>query len=216
MVNVFSRSTRQTVARTWCGHARTALLVEGYGEISGVAADVAAAASGHEFRERMLFTHRGLSGPAILQISSYWEPGTSVRIDLLPRVDILAEQIARRGERTETKTIVAAHLPKRLTDLWFKRNVQSRPVATASDRELERLAGALHNWEILPRGIEGYEKAEVTAGGVDTDDLSAKTLEVRAVRGLHFIGEVVDVTGHLGGFNFQWAWASGHAAGKAL
>ncbi|MSV27629.1 MAG: NAD(P)/FAD-dependent oxidoreductase [Bryobacterales bacterium] len=199
-----------------CRPALTPLLVEGCAEISGVSADVAAAAGGQEFRERMLFTHRGLSGPAILQISSYWEPGTSVRIDLLPRVDILAELIARRGERTETKTIVAAHLPKRLTDLWFERNVQSRPVAKASDRELERLAGALHGWEVLPRGIEGYEKAEVTAGGVDTDDLSARTFEARAVRGLHFIGEVLDVTGHLGGFNFQWAWASGNAAGESL
>ena len=199
-----------------CRPALTPLLVEGYREICGVATDVAAAAGGHEFRERMLFTHQGLSGPAILQVSSYWKPGTSVRIDLLPRVDIMAELVARRGERTETKTIVAAHLPRRLADLWFERNVQSRPVVTASDRELERLARALHGWEILPRGVAGYEKAEVTAGGVDTDELSAKTLGVRAVSGLYFIGEVVDVTGHLGGFNFQWAWASGHAAGESL
>ncbi len=199
-----------------CRPALTPLLVSGYAEISGVSAEVVAAAGDREFRERMLFTHRGLSGPAILQVSSYWEPGAVVRIDLLPEVEILAELIARRSERTETKTIVAAHLPRRLADLWFERNAVSKPVTTASDRELERLAEGLHNWEILPRGVEGYEKAEVTAGGVDTDELSARTFESKAAPGLYFIGEVVDVTGHLGGFNFQWAWASGHAAGESL
>jgi predicted Rossmann fold flavoprotein len=199
-----------------CRPALTPLTVPGFESISGVSASVAVSAANREFRARMLFTHRGLSGPAILQISSYWKPGMALRIDLLPEVDILAEFLRRRGERTGTKAIVAEHIPRRLADLWFERNAKSTPVAAASGDELARLAAALHAWEVLPRGVEGYEKAEVTAGGVSTDDLSSRTFESRTVPGLYFIGEVVDVTGHLGGFNFQWAWASGHAAGESL
>ena len=162
----------------------------------------------------MLFTHRGLSGPAILQASSYWQTGGAVDIDLLPGVDILEELMARRGagETTAPKTVVARHLPNRLADRWFdaRRAEYSRP---PSNETLAAIADRLHRWSVRPSGTEGFAKAEVTAGGVDTRALSSKSMEARDVPGLYFIGEVVDVTGHLGGFNFQWAWASAAAAG---
>jgi predicted Rossmann fold flavoprotein len=152
---------------------------ERYCDLSGVSAEVVArAASGPAFREKMLITHRGLSGPAILQISSYWKPGETIELDLQPDPDV--------------------YLPKRLAARWAQWNA----------------ADTLHNWSIKPNGTEGYAKAEVTGGGVDTDELSSRTFEARKVPGLYFIGEVVDVTGHLGGFNFQWAWSSGYCAGQ--
>jgi len=161
----------------------------------------------------MLFTHRGLSGPAILQISSYWEPGLALEIDLLPGVDLIRLLSERRaaGDRSELRTILSAALPKRLAALWL---AASRPAAALSDREIQAISQSLHCWRITPDGTEGYEKAEVTAGGVDTTELSSKTFEAGRVPGLYFVGEVLDVTGHLGGFNFQWAWASGYAAGQ--
>jgi predicted Rossmann fold flavoprotein len=177
---------------------------------------VTACASGPAFREKLLFTHRGLSGPAILQVSSYWRHGESVAIDLLPGVDFAATLAASRaaGARTEVRTVLARYLPKRLADCWCQRI--SKSVIALSDREVAAMAADLHAWRIQPAGTEGYDKAEVTAGGVDTRELSSKTMECHNVPGLYFIGEVVDVTGHLGGFNFQWAWASGAAAGRAL
>jgi predicted Rossmann fold flavoprotein len=189
--------------------------------LAGVSTEVLATAGGRSFREKMLFTHQGLSGPAILQASSYWTPGASVDIDLLPDLDpILALREARaQGERAEVRTVLARFLPKRLADRWCEARgpaaiEKTKPVAMLSDREIDAACTALHAWRVAPAGDAGYDKAEVTAGGVDTAELSSKTFEARKVAGLYFIGEVVDVTGHLGGFNFQWAWASGYSAGQ--
>lgn len=185
--------------------------------LAGVAADCVASAGGAAFRERLLFTHRGLSGPAILQASSYWHSGESLEIDLLPDVDIAAELAARRaaGDTGQPKSVVGRYLPARLADAWFAGEAD-RVLAATSNERIAEIAGELHRWRVTPAGTEGYAKAEVTAGGVDTRALSSKTMEVREVPGLYFIGEVVDVTGHLGGFNFQWAWASAAAAAEAL
>jgi predicted Rossmann fold flavoprotein len=187
-----------------------------YGGLEGISTEVLACANGHTFREKMLFTHRGLSGPAILQASSYWTPGGHILIDLAPGTDVVAWLRERRtaGDRSEARTLAAQFLPKRLADRWFEIQGFSRTVAELSDWEIQAISGALHRWKFQPAATEGYEKAEVTAGGVDTAGLSSKTMEARAVPGLYFIGEVVDVTGQLGGFNFQWAWASGFAAGQ--
>ncbi len=187
-----------------------------YSALAGVSTMVEASAGGRTFREKMLFTHRGLSGPAILQASSYWRPGSAIEIDLLPGVDLIEQARAARaaGEKIEIRTLVGRYLPKRLADAWFDPQAPLRPVASLGDRELEAISGSLHAWRVEPAGTEGYEKAEVTAGGVDTAELSSKTFEAKKAPGLHFIGEVVDVTGHLGGFNFQWAWASGYSAGQ--
>ncbi|HMC59319.1 MAG TPA: aminoacetone oxidase family FAD-binding enzyme, partial [Candidatus Solibacter sp.] len=194
-----------------------------YEGLAGVSAEVVAAAGGHKFREKMLFTHRGLSGPAILQVSSYWKPGEAVEIDLLPGMDLirLLRQCRTAGNLAEARTIIGRLLPKRLAERWFEiqgfeTHVQSKPLAVMGDRAMEALSAGLHRWRVLPAGSEGYEKAEVTAGGVDTDELSSKTMEAKKAPGLYFIGEVVDVTGQLGGFNFQWAWASGYAAGQSV
>ena len=184
-----------------------------YCDLAGVSAEVVVSTEYQSFREKMLITHRGLSGPAILQISTYWRAGAPIRIDLAPGSD--PTQAIRKGKE---RNMAAAHaalqaiLPKRLATRWLDLHA---PLGW-TNRDLETLEHNLHNWVIRPAGTEGYEKAEVTSGGVDTDDLSSKTMESRAVPGLFFIGEVVDVTGHLGGFNFQWAWASGAAAGRAV
>jgi predicted Rossmann fold flavoprotein len=162
----------------------------------------------------MLFTHRGLSGPAILQISSYWNKPQPIALDLAPGSSPLAplREPKSRRDLASARTALRRALPQRLADRWLEHN----PPGGWSNRALEQFEARLHAWQIVPEGTEGYEKAEVTAGGVDTDELSAKTMESKRIPGLYFIGEVVDVTGHLGGFNFQWAWASGHAAGIAL
>jgi len=191
---------------------------EHFAGMAGVSADVAARACGQGFREKLLFTHRGLSGPAILQASSYWRAGQSVEIDLLPGLDFAATLAGCRetGARAEVRTVLSRYLPKRLADRWCQVRGISKTIPGVSDREAAAIAEQLHVWRFQPAGTEGYEKAEVTAGGVDTNELSSKTMECRKVPGLYFIGEVVDVTGQLGGFNFQWAWASGAAAGRAL
>ena len=199
---------------------------ERFAGMAGVSADVtahvmagvSARASGPSFREKLLFTHRGLSGPAILQVSSYWRAGEHVEIDLLPGLGFAAALAECRaaGARTEVRTVLARYLPKRLADRWCQVQGVSKPVAALGDREAAAIAADLHVWRVQPAGTEGYEKAEVTGGGVDTTGLSSRTMECRNVPGLYFIGEVVDVTGQLGGFNFQWAWASGAAAGRAL
>jgi predicted Rossmann fold flavoprotein len=184
-----------------------------YSDLAGVSAAVAVFTDHQSFREQMLFTHRGLSGPAILQISSYWEKGKPLRIDLAPN-----RQVASSIREAKTRNLSAARaafvgvLPKRFAERWLE--LHAPP--TWTNEALEWLERDLHEWILVPADTEGYEKAEVTAGGVDTDELSSKTMESRKVRGLFFIGEVVDVTGHLGGFNFQWAWASAAAAGRAL
>ena len=185
-----------------------------YNGLAGVSAEVTASCDGQEFRDKMLITHRGLSGPAILQISSYWGQSGAIAIDLAPGRDWIGPFL--RGEaRKDTSALkgaLRAILPQRLADRWVELHAP-KDWTNHSLSELERLS---HRWEIRPSGTEGYEKAEVTAGGVDTDGLSAKSMESRSVPGLYFIGEVVDVTGQLGGFNFQWAWASGYSAGQAI
>jgi len=182
-------------------------------ELAGVSLEVTARAGPACFREKMLFTHRGLSGPAILQVSSYWKLGQEIEIDLLPETDLIRSLAERRArsDRSEVRNVLGASLPKRLAGLWSS---ESKPALLLSDREIQLLSDSLHAWRIVPASTEGYEKAEVTAGGVDTAELSSKTFEAKRVPGLYFVGEVLDVTGHLGGFNFQWAWASGHAAGQ--
>jgi predicted Rossmann fold flavoprotein len=184
-----------------------------YSDLAGVSAEVIASANQHAFREKMLITHRGLSGPAILQISSYWEKGQPIRIDLAP-----GREIAPAIRAAKIRNIAAARsaflgvLPKRFADRWLEANKPS----VWTNEALAEFEQRVHDWHLTPAGTEGYEKAEVTAGGVDTNELSSKTMESKKIRGLFLIGEVVDVTGHLGGFNFQWAWASGAAAGRAL
>ncbi|HSV82940.1 MAG TPA: NAD(P)/FAD-dependent oxidoreductase [Ramlibacter sp.] len=170
------------------------------------------------FDEDLLFTHRGLSGPAVLQISSYWQEGTTIRIDLAPGVDLARELLqAKARSRRLVANELAAWVPARLADAWVQQDpAWQRPVNEASDKALLQLAQRLSRWELLPTGSEGYRKAEVTAGGVDTRDLSSQSLEARPQPRLYFIGEVVDVTGWLGGYNFQWAWASANACAEAL
>ena len=182
-------------------------------DLAGVSTDVIASIGAQSFREKMLITHRGLSGPAILQISSYWRPGQAVSLDLAPANQLTAELRDPKKPRdlVSTKTAFRAALPSRLAERWL----DVYPPHGWSNHALDELERFAHNWQIIPSGTEGYAKAEVTAGGVDTNELSAKTMESRKVPGLYFIGEVVDVTGHLGGFNFQWAWASGFTAGQA-
>jgi predicted Rossmann fold flavoprotein len=185
-----------------------------YSDLAGVSADVIASADGQSFHEKMLVTHHGLSGPAILQISSYWKQRESIQIDLAPESEITAIFQGSKAPR-EMKTLrTSLHkfLPNRLADRWLDLN----PPASWTNAGLADFEQRIHGWTFFPAGTEGFAKAEVTAGGVDTDDLSAKTMVSRKVPGLFFVGEVVDVTGQLGGFNFQWAWASGTAAGRAL
>ena len=195
---VFSPSDR----RRWC-------------DLAGVSIEVIASTRNRSqsFREKMLFTHRGLSGPAILQISSYWNKQEPVSLDLAPDLDLNA-LLRARGHRDASrwKTLLREILPRRLADRWL----QEYPPSGFSDRALKDAEHRLHAWEVRPEGTEGYDKAEVTAGGVDTDELSARTMESRKVPGLFFVGEVVDVTGQLGGFNLQWAWASGFCAGQSI
>ena len=184
-------------------------------ELSGTAFPVIASCGEHAFKESFLFTHRGVSGPAILQISSYWQLGGKIELNLLPDKSFTAELLARKnnGEKAELKTILAFHFSKRFAEFMCAQIGSSLPINQYSEKQIERIGATIHHWTIVPNGTEGYAKAEVTVGGVDTNELSSKTMESRKVPGLFFIGEVVDVTGHLGGFNFQWAWASGHAAG---
>ena len=185
-----------------------------YGNLAGVSTDVIASHGKQSFRGKMLFTHRGVSGPAILQISSYWKKPESIVIDLLPGRQATAELLQSNSTRGRigATPVFRALLPARLADRWL--DLHAPPDWT--NRGLATLESNLHHWKITPGGTEGYDKAEVTAGGVDTNELSAKTMEARKVPGLYFIGEAVDVTGHLGGFNFQWAWASGYCAGQAV
>ncbi|MBU3058732.1 MAG: NAD(P)/FAD-dependent oxidoreductase [Pseudomonas indica] len=185
-------------------------------ELSGTSVDCRVSCNGQSFRENILFTHRGLSGPAILQISSYWQPGDEVEIDLLPdrdAADWLAEQQAARPN-TELKTLLAECFTKKLASLLAEHWFVSKPLKQYTPAELNTIAQRLSAWTLVPAGTEGYRTAEVTLGGVSTDEVSSKTFESQRSPGLYFIGEVLDVTGHLGGFNFQWAWASGHAAGE--
>ena len=185
-----------------------------YADLAGVSTEVVASAGSGRFREKLLFTHRGLSGPAVLQVSSYWQPGQGVVVDLAPDRLWTGELRSHPAQRdlASARSAIRGVLPHRLADRWLALH----PPSAWTNQGLEEAESALHRWTVFPSGTEDYEKAEVTAGGVDTAELSARTMESRKVPGLYFIGEVVDVTGHLGGFNFQWAWASGAAAGRAL
>lgn len=187
-----------------------------FGDLSGVSIDAEVACNGGRFREHLLLTHRGLSGPAILQISSYWQGGDTIEIDLLPGRDGQAWLIAEHASRAELANLLAEVLPKRFAQQWCAAHGGSKPLNELSSAALRETARALHCWSVKPSGTLGYNKAEVTLGGVATDGLSSKTMEAKNLAGLYFIGEVVDVTGHLGGHNFQWAWASGHAAGQVV
>ncbi len=185
-----------------------------YCDLTGLSAEVIATAGGRSFGEKMLITHGGLSGPAILQASSYWHAGETITIDLAPDQEAFAAMLESPSGRdlTSAKTELRKILPARFADRWLDLHASER----WTNRHVNDLEGDLHRWQLMPAGTEGYAKAEVTVGGIDTDELSGKTMEVKRSPGLYFIGELVDVTGHLGGFNFQWAWSSGYAAGQAL
>ncbi|ATE74580.1 aminoacetone oxidase family FAD-binding enzyme [Lysobacter capsici] len=187
-------------------------------DLSGVALPVTASCNGRSFSNQLLITHRGVSGPSILQISSYWQPGDDLRLDLLPGHDAMDWLLAQQRERpaAELKTVLGDAMPKRfaqrLCELWLS----NKPMKQYNAPELKQLAATLSAWPLVASGTEGYRTAEVTLGGVDTDEVSSSTMMSKRVPGLYFIGEVIDVTGWLGGYNFQWAWASGHAAGVAV
>jgi predicted Rossmann fold flavoprotein len=188
--------------------------LDAFKNLSGVSVPAAVRAGGAEFLENILFTHRGLSGPAVLQISSYWSRGEAVSIDLLPGLDARELLERERTSGAEFSTVLARHLPRRFAQSWCELYAPRGPLRSLSAAELRATAERLKDWRVEPSGTEGFQKAEVTRGGVSTDELSSKTMEARRAPGLYFIGEVIDVTGHLGGYNFQWAWASGHAAGQ--
>jgi predicted Rossmann fold flavoprotein len=184
--------------------------------LSGISVDALVSCREQQFRENVLVTHRGLSGPAILQVSSYWQPGVAIAINLLPEHDagkLLREQ---QNREMELANFLSQFLPRRFAHAWCALNAPSQPLKRFTHAQVTDIAERLNHWEIIPSGTEGYKKAEVTAGGVATGELSSQTMEVKRVPGLYFIGEVVDVTGQLGGFNFQWAWASGYAAGQSV
>jgi predicted Rossmann fold flavoprotein len=183
--------------------------------LAGTAADAWVTCHKQTFRDAILFTHRGLSGPAILQISNYWEPGDAVTINLLPDFDLAAAIILWQKERpkAELKNLIGERLTKRLAQQWLALSSENKPVSQYNQKEIAAISERFHQWRVVPSGTTGYPIAEVTKGGVDTDELSSKTFESHRVKGLYFIGEVVDVTGWLGGYNFQWAWSSGHCAG---
>jgi len=188
------------------------------GDLAGVSLEAEVQCAGGRFRESLLFTHRGLSGPAILQVSSYWQRAGGadpIHIDVLPGLDVRSWLSEHRRSRELPATVLAERLPRRFAQQWCADRSLVVPMAQLGDRALEAAARDLAHWPVRPSGTLGYNKAEVTLGGVDTRGLSSKTMEALDVKGLYFVGEAVDVTGHLGGFNFQWAWASGHAAGEA-
>lgn len=187
-------------------------------ELAGVSLPVTARCNGISFTEGMLFTHKGLSGPSILQISSYWNEGDLVQLNLLPQMDVFAhlKQLKQSNPKQEVQTALAQLLPKKLVQFLCEEFSIGGTLADASHNFLHMVADRVGAWKVTPNGTEGYRTAEVVRGGVDTDALSSKTMECKNHAGLYFIGEVVDVTGHLGGFNFQWAWASGHAAGQVV
>ncbi len=183
-------------------------------ELSGVSLDTIVSFGDVSFHEKTLFTHRGLSGPAILQISSYWKPGQPIIINLLPHCDMSEILKKAQKQKATLRNFLKDYMPARLAEIMGGFFIENKPLHQYSLKQLEHIAYSLHHWEITPKGTEGYAKAEVTLGGINTDELSSKTMEAKKVPGLFFVGEVVDVTGWLGGYNFQWAWASGFAAGQ--
>ncbi len=187
-----------------------------FGELSGISIDASIKCRNMTFRGSVLFTHRGLSGPAILQISSYWKEGETIVIDLLPDIDIFRFFIEKQQNKSKTEmhNLLCEFLPTRLAKNWCDLKIQSKPVNQYNEKELQKIAHQVHNWEIAPKSTEDYRTAEVTLGGIDTNELSSKTMESGKVKGLYFTGEVIDVTGQLGGYNLHWAWASGFVAGQ--
>jgi predicted Rossmann fold flavoprotein len=192
-------------------HARDRKVFQG---LAGISLDATVSCGTRRFRGNILFTHQGLSGPASLQASLYWGLEEPLRIDLFPGTDILEVFLSRRQSKMEMQNLLAGYFPKRFAQAWCGHLIISKPINQYSDKELKEIAGGMRAWEIIPKGTEGYKTAEVTAGGVDTEELSSKTMESKKVSGLYFIGEVIDVTGQLGGYNLHWAWASGYAAGQ--
>jgi len=190
-----------------------------FASLSGIALPVTVSNERISFSNQMLFTHRGLSGPAILQISNYWQMGEAVEIDLLPAENILdiLQELRQSSPKLQLKTALSRNLPKKLVELWFEQNLlKDQVIAQLSKTELQHLDQFIHHWQFIPNGTEGYRTAEVTMGGVDTDHISSKTMEVKTISGLYFIGEVLDVTGWLGGYNFQWAWSSAYACAEGI
>lgn len=190
-----------------------------FASLSGIALPVSVSNRNQTFTNQMLFTHRGLSGPAILQISNYWEMGESVEIDLLPSENIIeiVQELRQSSPKLQLKTVLNRHFPKKLVELWFEQHLlQDKVIAQLTKADLQQLEQFIHHWHFLPNGTEGYRTAEVTMGGVDTDYISSKTMEAKQVEGLYFIGEVLDVTGWLGGYNFQWAWSSAYACSQGI
>ena len=187
-----------------------------FADLSGISVDAVISCNSVSFRENLLVTHRGLSGPAILQISSYWQPGDDLSVNLLPDRDALAILNDVQAFEKLLANVLGEFLPQRFAQRWVDMNFGNQPVKRFNAPRLREIAQRLHDWRVRPSGTVGYKKAEVTLGGVDTRELSSKTMESGKQPGLYFIGEVVDVTGHLGGYNFQWAWSSGHAAGQAV
>jgi predicted Rossmann fold flavoprotein len=192
--------------------------LEQYSQLAGVSLPVKVKTPIIEFSNALLFTHRGLSGPAVLQASSYWHLGQAIEIDLLPEFDINSHLIGlqQQGHKAELKTVLSELLPKRLAQLLCTDFFHNKPINQYSQSELKKVAYALQHWTLTPSGTEGYRTAEVTLGGVNTDEVSSSTFESKLCPNLYFIGEVLDVTGHLGGYNFQWAWACAKAAGLAI
>lgn len=186
--------------------------------LSGVSIDTEITCGNKRFRENILFTHKGLSGPAVLQISSYWQPGNTITVCCLPDLDLFdaLKQQHLNSPNKHLMNILKLHFPERVIEKFCAGHDINKPLQQYKHSELERIANLFQKWEFIPSGTEGYKKAEVTLGGVDTDEISSKTFEAKKVTGLYFIGEVLDVTGHLGGFNFQWAWASGYCCGQAI
>jgi hypothetical protein len=191
-------------------------LLARFGDLSGLSVDAEITCHDGRFRESLLFTHRGLSGPAILQISSYWDARAPLSIDLLPGRDVRAWLAGERASAARLDSVLARALPRRFAQAWCEAHDAARPLRELGEVRIAALASGLSRWQVRPSGTLGWNKAEVTLGGVDTGALSSQTMAARAVPGLHFVGEVVDVTGWLGGYNFQWAWASAHAAAQAL
>ena len=187
-----------------------------FADLSGISVDALVSCNGASFRENLLITHRGLSGPAILQISSYWQPGDDLSVNLLPDREALEILEDVQAFEKLLANVLGEFLPQRFAQRWVEFNFENQPLKRFNAPRLREVAERLHDWRIRPSGTVGYKKAEVTLGGVDTRELSSKTMEARKQPGLYFIGEVVDVTGHLGGYNFQWAWSSGHAAGQSV
>ncbi|CAG1006739.1 MAG: Ferredoxin--NADP reductase [Candidatus Methanoperedens nitroreducens] len=187
-----------------------------FSELSGISIDGAIKCNKMEFRGSILFTHRGLSGPAILQISSYWKESETIVIDLLPGIDIFGIFIERQLNKSkiDMHNLLSEFLPSRLAKIWCASNIKSKPVNQYNEKEIKTIAHQIHNWEIKPNTTEDFKTAEATLGGIDTDELSSKTMESKKFKGLYFTGEVIDVTGQLGGYNLHWAWASGFVAGQ--